>query len=136
MPSYGLILQGVPDLDDDGRQELVVVLSGGDASIGRVYVADRTSEPKLTLVQAVDADGQKAELSTDASVGADAWQVTYLPEGIYSLRANSAEPGAPPYDVQVRRWVLSGTTLTESSEQTVGCWESQGESFGLWLGRC
>ncbi len=112
------------DLDGDGADEIVLSLTdGGDAAWWQVL---RESEGRLVEVGTVDETGAKASLVTvclecgGGPLNRD-WVTTLLDDGFYDYRFVDAHPPARA-PVELRRWVLSGDTMTRLTATSPGCY--------------
>lgn len=123
------------DLDGDGGAEVVVNgTSGGDSATWWVV---RELDGRLVRVPTVDASGAEAELldwCTECGGGPQNvdWVTTLRDDGFFDYRFVDAQPVLPA-PVEVRRWVLSGDTLTREATASPGCLRQPG---GLSLGGC
>lgn len=124
------------DLDGDGSQELVLVGSGGEATWWQVVTED---DHRLLRVRTVTANGRPKPLTSGLSEGTGApqnrsWQTDLRADGFYDYRFVAAHP-APPAPIKVRRWELSGRTLTRAHATQAGCYGEDGY-LGVNLGAC
>lgn len=112
------------DLDGDGADEIVLSGSnGGDSGWWQVL---REFEGALVEVGTVDETGAKASLVTlclecgGGPLNQD-WVTTLLDDGFYDYRFVDAQPPARA-PVELRRWVLSGDTMTRLTATSPGCY--------------
>ncbi|MCB0905862.1 MAG: hypothetical protein KDB63_01945 [Nocardioidaceae bacterium] len=124
------------DLDGDGSQELVLTGSGGESTWWQV-VAE--SDHRLTRVRTINAAGRPTPLAGGLSEGTGApqnrsWHTDLLAAGFFDFRFVEAHPTAPA-PIRVRRWELSGRTLTRSATTEPGCYGADGY-LGVNLGTC
>jgi len=119
--SYPELLPG-QDLDGDGAAELIVSQSGGDSAWWDVL---RAIDGRLVHVRTTDESGAKASLS-DSCIECgggplnEFWVTTLLDDGFYDYRFVDAQPPATA-PVELRRWVLSGDTMTRLIATAPGC---------------
>jgi len=129
-------LEVAVDLDRDGSQELVLSGSGGESRWWQV-VSEAGHE--LSRVRTVDADGDSTPLADGLTEGTGApwntsWQTDLLADGFYDYRFVAAHPDLPA-TIKVRRWELTGRTLTRSAAAESGCYGVDGY-LGVTLGAC
>ena len=124
------------DLDRDGSQELVLSGSGGESSWWQVVAEDGH---ELSRARTTDADGDPTPLAVSLTEGTGApwnttWQTDLLADGFYGYRFVASHPDLPA-TIKVRRWELSGRTLTRSANSEPGCYGMDGY-LGVTLGAC
>ena len=119
--SYPELLPG-RDLDGDGADELILSQSGGDSAWWDVV---RAIDGRLVPVRTTDESGARASLA-DSCIECgggplnEAWVTTLLDDGFYDYRFVDAHPPAAA-PVELRRWVLSGDTMTRLTATAPGC---------------
>lgn len=117
------------DLDGDGDLEIVVGAGGGESGWFDVFTFTGTD-----VVQAKVAGAPASEVSSLNLYQSPDWLTTYA-DGFVEYRFVDEADTTVPAAVEVRDWVLDGTTFTQSPS-AAGCWVKQGESFGLERGAC
>lgn len=111
------------DLDGDGSDEVIVAMSGGDTAWWSVL---READGRLVEIATRDESGGTASLENSCiECGGgpvnETWVTTLLPQGFYDYRFVDAHPPARA-PVELRRWVLSGDTLTRLEATSTGCY--------------
>lgn len=111
------------DLDADGSVE--IILSGGGGEFVGYEVFRLAADRSLVAIRTVNEAGQDEPLSSSYTDGFpldETWQVSWTPGIVVSWRAREPFP-TRPVTVDVRRWVLTGDTLTLQNEVEAGCWQ-------------
>lgn len=102
--------------DESGVRVVVIESGGGD---GMTWAMVAQTEDGLARVRTVDASGAPAALQVTAE--SPGWNTR---EGAVftDYRFPDGPPAALPAPVELRRWVLEGTTLTRTAQIQTGCW--------------
>lgn len=111
------------DLDGDGRVE--VILAGGGGEFHGYEVFRVGEDRSLVAVRTENEAGRDEPLSSGYTEGFpldEDWQVSWTPGMFVSWRAREPFPERP-VTVDVRRWVLTGDTLTLLDDVEAGCWQ-------------
>ena len=126
-------LLGLWDLDRNGSSEIIKNVGGGDTAVWRVILAKR--DGRLVEARTVDALGGEIALAAEALENIPnpyaVWSTSFTRGGFLAYRFTRSGGLVAPAPVEVRRWVLKGTTLTLSEATTEGCWIKKGQLFSV-----